>query len=304
MVSDLPGFQSCIPNPLKPKLRYPQCRQRLTTVIAVRCRDGIILCADSQETNEYAGLGTKEIVSKIYAVNYGDNTDEYCVLGCSGLPAYINQLRERVGEAILKREGKSYTEALEDATVDFSHFVYSRKLGYSPRQDLSTLASAIFVGYEPKTQTTHMYLLAPPDPPDPLSHQFRATTGTGGLYASLLFNIAEVLMRKVHLEWDKLNTTLVAQFCYMVLGRITNYDSFSGLGINIYRIDHQTGKREYITAEQMFPGHGTTEKYRLSVFLKTVKDEILQDEDLKQSVLKSLKDYKVLDIIADVLSEK
>jgi len=271
----------------------------LTTVIAVRCRDGVILCADAQETNEYVGLGTKELVSKIYPVTYGDKTDEHCVLGCAGVPAYINQLREHVGEAIFKREGKSYFKALDSATGSFARYVYSRKLGYSVGQDLSTTASAIFVGYEPEKQKTYMCLLQPPNPPDPLLQRYCVTIGSGQLYASLLVSIAEALMRKMDLDWYKLSSTLVAQFCYMVLGRITSYDIYSGLGISIFRIEDQKGKWEYVTPQQMFPGHGTTEKYRLSVLLKTLKDEVP-----KHDLFELAKQYGFLEILADFLSEK
>jgi hypothetical protein len=281
--------ESLVPNPLKPKFRFPKPRERLTTITAVQCRDGVIFCGDSQVTSQYVGLETKQSVSKILPVSYNDKNDVYCLLGCSGEPEYIERFRENIGEQFFKRENKSYFEALDKATQSYSKYFISRRreIGLAFTEDLSPFASAIFVGYEPKDRRTRVFVLSPPKPPAPVSaYPYRAIIGTGELYASFLFSIAELLMGKVGLTWNDLSPMLVAQFCYMVLGRVMSYDSYTGFSTTFYRID-KTGKYENLEGQQIFPGHKTDERYRLSILIKTLLSE------QSREVLQLAQEYRV-----------
>jgi len=293
-------IESRFPKPLKPKFRYLRRRKRLTTVIAVQCRDGVVLCSDSQETTEYAGLGTKELVSKIRPVSYNDEDDSYCLLGCSGMSPYINWFREHVGEAIFKREGRSYLEALRVATRNYAKNVnmWGREIGLRFGEDFSNLASAIFVGYEARDHKTRVYILAPPDPPDSLStYPYRVAIGTGGLYASLVFNIAELLMNKIGFGWTQLSTKLVSQFSYLVLGRIISYDAHSGMGTAFYRVDGSGYAT--LSVAQIFPGLGEEGKSKLSILFETLRDEIPKEKNEK--LLEVAQKYDVAGIVKQIL---
>jgi len=80
----------------------------------------------------------------------------------------------------------------------------------------------------------------------------------------------------------------------MALGRIMSYDRDSGMSSSFYRIDG-TGHKP-LNNEQMFPGHGKEEKYRLSVLLKTVLDEFPTEK-----LLELLKTYNVSEIVSQFL---
>src|SRR5208282_664798 len=218
------------PKPLKPKFRYLKQRERLTTVMAVKCRDGVILCADGQLTSNLGILGTKDTVSKIQPVNFHDETDNLCVLGCSGVEPYIDLFRQHVGREMIERghEGRSYFEALDRAIQNYSRYVKPRtKRAVIPFKPEVFYPSAIFAGYEPKDKKIRVYLLETPHSPNELSIPYRSAIGSGGLYASLLLNIVEVALDRMRLVWTDLSTKLVAQICYMTLGRIVNYDVYS-----------------------------------------------------------------------------
>ena len=280
-----------VPKPLKPKFRYPKPRPHLTTVIAVQCKDGVILCADGQESNEYTEFGTKQLVGKIDQLIFDNKLDEQCLIGCAGVTTYTDQLRERIGEAIARRNGKSYHEALESATRSYSRFVNARKSDTGLEFD-PTWASGVFAGYEGKRSC--VYTLLPPHPPELLyKYPYRTGVGTGWIFASFLFVVAEEFMRKLEITWPTLSTVLVAQFCYMVLGRVFNYEGASGMGISIYRLNDKTGSWEGLSDDQIFPRHGEKGlEYRSTIFMDTLLKE-LPPEKLVTVVEK----YHLLDVM-------
>jgi hypothetical protein len=221
-------------------------------------------------------LGTKENVSKIRPVSYRDSLDRYCMLGCAGLSNYIDLLRKHVGEAFLNRGDSSYFEALDKAVQSYTAYVAKREMGGISLRGRE-FPSAIFVGYEPADDKTRVYALDPPHPPSELSEPHRMAIGTGGLYASLLFGMAERMMTKVGFSWTNLSTKLVSQFCYFVLGTVMGYDRDSGMTAHIYRID-KTGYRELGDAE-IFPSRQEKHRLtRLTIFLETLRNELPKEK--------------------------
>jgi hypothetical protein len=252
----------------------------LTTVIAVQCQDGIIICADSQET---FGSYTKEDVTKIHSVGFGDKFDKYCMLGCAGASNYISLFREYVGKKFVSRQGMTYFDALDSAICDYTNYIQRRKIllgNLSFEQEGNPeYPDALFVGYDPANDKTQMYELNLPHPPREVLAPHRAIIGTGRLYSSQFFIMAEKFMHKIGLDWPLLSTRLVSQFCYMVVGRVISYDVSSGGKVLFYRIDKTgfTGLPDDI----MFPGYGKDGETRLSVLLRTALEELPKDKLLK-----------------------
>ena len=220
----------------------------MTTVIAVQCGDGVVWLIPNKLLT--GGYWERRRISKIRPVS---DHDKYCMLGCAGVPNYIDLYRGYVEKAFLNRENRSYSEALERATRSYASYITrrSRDIG-DPALRSRHFPSALFAGYEPTDDRIRVYSLEPPDPPNELSAPYRIAIGTGGLYASLLFSIAEFLMSRIGFGWTMLSTKLVSQFCYMALGRIMSYDRDSGRSSSFYRID----RAGYwpLNNEQMFPG--------------------------------------------------
>ncbi|MGA2972314.1 MAG: hypothetical protein ABSE39_06790 [Candidatus Bathyarchaeia archaeon] len=255
----------------------------MTTVMVVKCRDGVILCSEGQQSS----LETKEMVSKIHPVNYRGKTDRFCLLGCAGSGYFIPRFKEHVGKAILSRGKRTYGEALDGAIESYSGFVKTRnkKIGFGTQHDFP---SAIFVGYESTDAETHVYSLEPPLLPKELSAPYSAAIGSGGVYASLLLSIAETALDRIGLVWTDLSTELVAQVSYMILGRIVNYDMYSGMNAYTWKVN----ENGYTTLddEQVFHRHELGEKYRLTVLLKTCSDEIPR---FQANLRKFAKDYNI-----------
>jgi 20S proteasome alpha/beta subunit len=264
---------------LKPEFRHSKPRECLTAVIAVRCRDGVVLCADSQESTYW----TKENVTKILPVSFEDKVNEHCVLGCAGITNYTDLLRNYVGEAFYKHGQKTHFDTLRIALAGFTKFVNEdrREAGYGVKEDYSAFASAIFVGYDPEKDRTQIYELSPPRPPHELLAPYRTAIGTGGLFASSLFGAAEELMYWINLDWTKLSTKLVSQFCYLVLGLVTTKDVHSGMGMCFYKVDRRWTK---VDIDTILP----RSSYRLPIFLGTLLDG---NDVPKEKFLKLLKMY-------------
>jgi hypothetical protein len=223
----------------------------------VESKDAVILGADSQETDEYAELGTKQAVTKIHHVRADDRSQP--IVAFSGVSNYIQELRHYITEARLETEAKDYLKILKRANRVYSKdFAEARKeIGLEYVEDFSNYASAIFVGDEPKNKRAAVCVLQPPHPPQLVSGDpHRATIGTGGLFASLLLSTAEVAMVTIEMSWPDFSWRLVAQCCYLVLGRVMNFDRDSGIGATLYRMSHSTRLWEGLNDEQIFPGHG------------------------------------------------
>lgn len=258
---------------LKPKFTLPKPRKRLTVVMTVQCRDGVVLCADSQESTYW----TKESITKILPVSFEGIVSEHCVLGYSGITNYTDLLRGYVAEAIFKREHKDYFDVLRVAVRRFTSSVNEdrREAGYAVKEDYSAFASAIFVGYEPEKGETQVYELIPPYPPHQLLAPYRTAIGTGRMFASSLFGAAEELMLHAGLDWSKLSTKLTSQFCYLALGIITTKDVHSGMGMHFYKVD-KTGWTN-LNIDDILPRND----FRLPRLLETLLDEVPKDKLLK-----------------------
>lgn len=294
--------ETVVPKPLKPKFRYPNLRERLTTIIAVDCQDGVILAADGQETHEFAsGLRTKELVTKIDQATYGDWRNSHCLLGCAGIPTYVSRLEHFVGEAIHKHQESSYLEALTDATNNFADYVYKLRLGYSEGDHIGHLATAILVGHDTEIHKTLIYTLSPPHAPEPLrKYPHRTGTGSGWVFAGFLFNLAELLMRKLGLTWKNLSTTLAAQFCYIALNKVMNYEGYTGLSTALYRLD-QSGKIEGIS--NIFPLDAEG-KNKIRFIMRTFMNEKILPSWTLERLPALMDEYGIPPELIDLFSEK
>lgn len=289
-----------IPKSLKPKFRYPKPRPRLTTIMAVDCKEGVVLAADGQETNEWPSITIRQLVNKIDQVSYRGRKEPHCLLGFSGAEGYIDQFEERIGKAISEGRNKTHSEALDDAICDFAHYLYRRDTGLRKGQELNDLASAVFVGYDPKIRKTCVYTLLPPHPPIPLlKYPHRTGIGSGWPFAGLLFTLAESLLGQLGLSWKNISTQLVAQFCYIALGKVMNYEGRTGLASSVYKMD-ESGNFEGLSVSQIFPGIIGAEN-KVPIALRT----LLKEKDVPRDKLLSLiKRYDLLSIIAEFSSGK
>lgn len=280
--------------------------KKLTTVIAVRCSDGVIMCTDTQETIIESGgaVAIKETVSKVKPIT------KYSLLGCAGMPNYIDRLYYHIEKAFLKykKSKLGYFDILDKGVESYSNYVDNRggyPTGIKP-------PVAICVAVDRKKKTYHIYELKPPHPPREISHINRIAIGSGMTHAILLFKMAEKLLSKMDYDWHQLSTTFVSKFCYLVIGRIAGYDLYSSPPTTFYKID--TKRYALLSDKKIFPD--SPKRYRLSqliesaiqdlparkleLLVKTYLDDKLMQELLTNKVIKS----KVDDIIEKLLGGK
>jgi len=253
----------------------------LTTVFAIKCRNGVVLCSDAQESAGFGDVGTKEISTKVHKIATGDSGS--CLLGCAGVTNYIELFVEYVEEVVANREAQSYYQVLDDGVKQFTKQMVSRTSEAGlPRQFMDKMMpQGIFAGFDRETNSPLVYELTPPHPPRELRPPYRVAIGTGGLYANLLLGIAETVIDRMtwstHVEplrWIDFRTRVVSQFCYFVLARVMHYDLASGLNSYIYVLNEQGGKLQ--DDQDLFPRHGKSDgdAYRVTIFAKTLLEEL------------------------------
>jgi hypothetical protein len=239
----------------------------------------------------------KQPVNKVYQVSAGDASSP--LFACAGLPSYIQDLRHCIVEECLKTENKDYREILKRATRTYSKDFASarREVGLSYIDDFSNFASAIFVGHETTNKKAAIYVIQPPQPPFQVyEYPYRATVGTGGIFASVLLSTAEYAMDKIQLYWPDLSTILVAQFCYFILGRVISSEGSSGLGTSMYRMLDSTGLWEGLGDQDVFRGHGRTGlEFRLTLFAETLANEIPPEKFIELA-----KRYRLADVLKKI----
>jgi hypothetical protein len=266
----------------------------LTTIIAIRCKDGVILCADSQSSGS-----TKEVAVKIEEI--GDQG----LIACSGYEPYIDQFKDYVRDWIDGKGKKSYRKTLNQAITAFSRDVSERYDTFVPplrvRYALEDLfPSAIFVTRD--TRRVRIYNMETPHPCWEQYYPHRATAGSGSVAADIFLRSGEYLLAKLGLDWNMLSTHLVAQMCWILIRRIAYVDSNTS-GVALYRVSVDNPP-ENLTAKTVFPNQNG--RYQLSMLIETAIKEIKEIPNALSSLRKVVADYSqpALSGVAFVLNEE
>lgn len=229
-----------IPNPLKPfRFHEPKVR-RLTTIMAVESKDGIVMCADRQETSWVKE--TVEPWGKL--VDIGD----FAILGCSGRTDYINEYQERISEGLTRQSKTPILRRLNRLTTDYSRWVVNERIvalklpvyetGFSARDCFPYAILAMRQPTENKKFPDQYRIFTV----EPLglwleSHNGRAATGSGGVAGTVFLKWAEGVMDNFRLKWSKFSTETIGVVLSYLMRRISEIDPASS-GFSMFTLNH------------------------------------------------------------------
>jgi hypothetical protein len=275
-----------------PYKQFRQFRKHMTTVIAIRCKDGIVLCSDSQVTRG----NLKDTTTKI------DEVMSNSLIASSGISNYIELFTQTVREILpLKLTLLRYYGALKECSD-----VYNKKIvdhiGTLPEGFLSEnglkvsdlYPDGIFVANYPsgKDMITRYPIVhvSPPLPPKFVGVPHRLAVGSGGEAATIFLKSIERIFWIIGLTWTDFSTTLAAQLCRILVRRIADIDPSSS-GFLLYRITDKTQELyEWDIFSDMRP-----DEAHLTVLPRTFLKEI-SDIDPKK-IEKLVNDYQILSLV-------
>lgn len=209
---------------------------RLTTIIALRYGNGIIMVGDVQGT-----IGRRsEPTSKLSVI--GDNM----VIGCAGSSPYIADFKEVL--AAKAKRGGNPKEILRRAIVGYSTRVISEgrdmglDFGKYPMPEESML-QGILSAYDKRHKSYHILEFQTPDIPEDITASGRAIVGSGTEAGLMLFRITEwgmfVLKQATgrNATWQDMSEKLATMFADNLVLTLSYHDIYTGLGTNVRRID-------------------------------------------------------------------
>jgi 20S proteasome alpha/beta subunit len=266
----------------------------LTTIVAIRTSDGVILGCDSQNTEESRGI--KETMSKATKI------DEHTVLACAGVNNYIELLKEQIRKRFdEERANLKLYETLNNAVKSFSRefldFSKGRTGGYDV--DRNSYPEAIFAAYDVANGGQYrIFRIEPPSPCVELrSPQDEVTAGTGGSAASVLLKTVEHLMVESNLKWTELPAKLVGQFCWVLINTVSLIDPYTS-GIEIYHLNGSDVKQ--FSEGQLFDNLKPGEAHIIGAARTALVHFRNKNQD-KGIIENLIKHYNAEDLIREVL---
>lgn len=212
-------------------IKYPHYPNSLTTVVGINCKDGIVLCSDTQET--HPALGYKRLIMmKIKSIG---NQNRY-LIGCAGTSADIELLMQFLddkfngtmwyGEPNIKKH-------ITDHMIDFlnTHNVETPKKTHgfptSHPIDIHALFGAQLLSNS-KTHTHVLYKIQ--TNPRLIIREVPkfASIGSGKRVISPILDYLNQLLEEYKHDWHDISTVLGARICNLVFDIVLQTDIATG----------------------------------------------------------------------------
>jgi len=271
-------------------------KQKLTTIVGIKGKNGIVLCADAQETRGQ----TREEVIKI------DRIGKNCLFGAATNDvSYLIEFEDRLKSALSKsRDSVSfdpiYKHRIDSAVIEYISYVDRQLSGLSDRLFFSYIRNAGISGilakriksekqFEFELYQIETGSLAQKIESNSSSEKEkvslvpqRATAGTGGEFARLLLQGFERIMSHVGLTWTDFSVEFIAQFLDAVIGRVIEYD-INSKGLMLFELSAK--KQGILKYEEVFPNeirkkkNSDKSRFRLSIIVENAFKEIKEMEN-------------------------
>lgn len=255
----------------------------MTTIISIRCKDGIVVGADTQATEattwEYS-IKVKEI-------------DRFSLVAFAGTANYVELFAKYLLKSVSKRGSSDYYDAINSAIESCSVDIGKRikRVELSAQLIPSCYPEAVFANNGLSLNSYRLFEVKTPHPCSEPEYPYRVTVGSGGRTAVAFLKNIENLMMKFGLNWNLISTNLASQLCWLLLNRVELVDPGSS-GAIVYKIDgsgtHQLTGRD-VWGEQELESWST-------VALRTAIYEI-PPEKLEQIVQR----YKLADVFKKIM---
>jgi ATP-dependent protease HslVU (ClpYQ) peptidase subunit len=231
------------PNPFRSLIRKPKFR--LTAVIAIEAKDGLVMGADSQQTS-----WVKEVTNKIGWLA------PTVLLGCAGSSQYIDILRSKIQQVVIDKLDElnqgllDFKAVLNTAIDEYGKYAAERidnlKLRSFPNFDIRDYypegLCAVFKTIPRYSQENplrlgdyHIYEIKTPHPCLDIVPRHRAAIGSGGDAATVILKTVEEYLEAYGLNWTNFSAKVINQFIGMVLQRIARIDPYSS-GIELWTL--------------------------------------------------------------------
>ena len=264
----------------------------LTTIIAIRGNDFVIMCSDLQGTSRL----TKEVVNKIRPIRLTE------LLGCAGSSEYIEIFQRYVMAELTKDAQPDYLGSLNTAIDKYGEYIANRidklRLDRLAGQNLdSYYPDAIFSCYDSYEKRFRIFEIRTPDPCSEIS-RFQSLTaiGSGGTAAVVVLKALENAMSGWPMEggktlnWDRFSWQTICRACHILLRQISMLDAYtSGFDFHMLASEGETG----VSRKEYFPSDDATDQF--PELLKGVIKEIG-----KGTVLKSLGQIRLEQVLKEL----
>lgn len=262
--------------PFKP-IRYLTTKgeRRLTTVVGIRGKNGIVFLSDSQAT-----VGeTKESVSKLSTIG------KDIIFGGAGYSNFIDDLKRFITSEV-ERDESLFINKLNLAIRDYRNFVdnmYKESPLYETlfaKAQVSALigrrirtekSSFDFELYEINTPWTAQQIVG---------RSCRSAIGTGGQFVRLLFQSAEeyfLNLSQVHKNWSEFDVKFISQVCYFMVERVLRFDVNSSPPMETWILDDSEKGGRFVPESEVFPNRmreDNTFRYRSEMLLVSAVKEL------------------------------
>lgn len=251
------------PIPLPKPFGYPIQKPGpdMTNIFAVKCSDGIVMCADTQST----GAGKKENAVKIVEVG------KKALLGCAGYENNIGLLEDIVKRNI-DDETRDYEKALVECNREYKREVYADwKTGEYEKGDSlpdKYYTEALFCASDARFELRIFKQTAPLRPVEITKPPYRISIGTGGFISNFVFKtIEDRIFSYAGMDWSKSTVIEVGQLAELIVYSVGMYDTYSNPQGHVWYLSAIDGKAHRFTREDL--GFDKNERI-LPAFLKNI----------------------------------
>ena len=205
--------------------------KQLTTIVGIKCKDGVVLSSDSQASGErIKSLG----VSKIFKIN------ENIGFGCAGKEIHIKKLVKEI-EKRIKDNTKivnkdDFKNELESIVIDLHRINIVEKasnMGYPPRNDLFDVGAIL------GAKMNNDYYLFSLDVPAGEVDEIEdfSMEGSGSLFALLVLRQQERIVKATKRSFSELDLGLAIWIGVLVINEVKNIEVFTGGDTQVIYID-------------------------------------------------------------------
>jgi 20S proteasome alpha/beta subunit len=245
--------------------------KQLTTIVGIKCKDGVVISSDSQASGEVIkNLG----VSKIFKINNNIG------LGCAGTASHIKKL---VKEIEKRMNGNTKLETKDDFKKELEHIVIelhrtnivekAGDMGYPPRNDLFDVGALLGAKIN---NDFYLFSLDVPNGEVDEVEDF-SMMGSGSLFALLVLRQQERIVKATKKSFSELDLGLALWIGVLVINEVKNIEIFTGGDTKVIYIN----KDGY----NQIPEDNIKENYKKVIdWLSKTLGEKLQDNEIEAKI--------------------
>lgn len=256
----------------------------LTTVVAAKCSEGIVIACDSQGSS--LGSQTKTLdVNKVISIPDGSGRTNL-LLASSGSEDDIVLLKEAITNSVKNRQFEKDSEVRGEMTRILRELFKKHNtersidMGLSRIQNLWEPDSVLAVKFSKPDKTRQLfglYHLRFDGVAVPVEKYH--TLGSGSTFADFLLGMNERFLPVLDLGWKDMNLIAMETSLLLVVNQVKHADLYSGGPTKLAIVD-KDGARDVSVSEMLA---------LQQAYIKVADDKLSKGSDLEKALLKMLK---------------